>query len=140
VRKWIPAVAAVLLAAACGAGDPGTGPLQEAVPVLSGPPALTARVARAEYEQANGPAGPYAQHDLWVIVPPGVVPNAGVVVGTRTPVFIRLDGRTYAARGSDVRVGDRVEIWTDLARAGYGAVQAPPGAPVYLGDQVVIVR
>jgi hypothetical protein len=133
--------AALLAAAACGGdGGGGTLPLEEASLVLTGPPAMTARVAKAEYEAANGPAGPYAQHNLWLIVPPGVMPNAGVVVGSHIPVFIRRDGRTYAAEGGDVRVGDRVEVWTDPVFVGYGAVQAPPGAPVYHGDQVVIVR
>ena len=107
--------------------------------VLSTPPDFSATVSKVDYESANGPAGPYSQYDAWVIVPPAVSANAGVVVPTSLPVFVRHNGQIYSSSASSIKVGDRVEVWHNVSVV-YGAVQGPPGAPTYESTQVVIDR
>lgn len=96
-------------------------------------------VAKNEFESANGPAGPYAQNNIWVVIPPSRSANAGVVVGKSTPVFLRAGGELTKSTASGIRVGDVIEVWHDPG-AGYGAVQAPPNSPVYMGTQIVVNR
>ena len=111
-----------------------------ATPVLSTPPDFTATVAKVEFESANGPAGPYSQHNVWLVIPPSTAPNAGLVVGRLTPVFVRTGAGVFLSNPSGIKVGDRVEVWHDIQVA-YGAVQGPPGAPTYTNlKQIVIDR
>jgi hypothetical protein len=78
--------------------------------------------------------------NVWVVIPPATTANAGIVVGDNVPVFIRLGTRPLATANSRaITVGDQVQVWY-AGGAGYGAVQAPPGAPAYSAAQVVIVR
>jgi hypothetical protein len=108
--------------------------------VLSTPPDFTATVVKVEFESANGPAGPYSQHNMWLIIPPGTSPNAGLVVAKATPVFVRTSNGIFSSDASRVRVGDRVEVWHDIQVA-YGAAEGPPGAPTYINlKQLVIDR
>lgn len=108
--------------------------------VLSTPPNFTARVAKVEFESANGPAGPYSQHNVWLVIPPSTVANAGLVVANATPVFVRTRDGIFSSSASGIKVGDRVEVWHDIQVA-YGAVQGPPGAPTYVNlKQIVIDR
>jgi hypothetical protein len=108
--------------------------------VLSTAPDFTASVARVEFERGNGPAGPYSQHDVWLVIPPGTAANAGLVIGEPTPVFVRTGAGTFLSNPSGLKVGDRVEVWHDIQVA-YGAVQGPPGAPTYTNlKQIVIDR
>ena len=108
--------------------------------LLSTSPDFTATVAKVEFESANGPAGPYSQHNVWLVIPPGTAPNAGLVVGKRTPVFVRTGAGVFLSNPSGIKVGDRVEVWHDIQVA-YGAVQGPPGAPTYTNlKQIVIDR
>ena len=127
--------ASVIAAAACSDGP--TGP--EATLTLTAPSNFVGTVTKVEHEAAYGPAGFYDQYDVWLIVPPGSSPNAGVVVPVRIPIFSRQGQTVYTATGGDIHVGDQLEVWRDQT-VGYGAVQAPPGAPVYVATQVVIVR
>ena len=101
---------------------------------------FTATVTKNVFVSGNGPAGYYEQNEVWVMVPPGVSANAGVVVAKRAPIYIRhsLDDITTAT-ASSIRVGDVLEIWHDFT-VGYGSVQAPVGSPVYTATQVVIDR
>lgn len=116
----------------------GTEP--EATLAIATPPDFSATVSQVQFESANGPAGPYSQYDIWVAIPPSSTANAGVVVSTSRPIFERSkSGRVTVARGSDIKVGSTIEVW-HLGGPGYGAVQGPPGAPTYGGDQIVIVR
>ena len=106
---------------------------------LSGAADFSGRVAHVTYEAANGPAGPYAQYDVWVAVGGSGAATAGVVVPTEGPVYLRGGGVVTPARPGDLRAGDVVEVWHDQTTA-YGAAQGPPGAPTYTATQVVIDR
>lgn len=119
----------------------GTAPLgPPATLVLSTPPDFTATVTKVEFESANGPAGPYSQYNVWLVVPPGTSANAALVVAKATPVFVRTRDGIFASDGSGVRFGDRVEVWHDIQVA-YGAAEGPPGAPTYINlKQLVIDR
>lgn len=97
-------------------------------------------MAKVQYENAYGPGGSYAQFDVWLVIPPSAMPNAGVVLPTAAPVLVRWNGRTYAASGNDIAAGDRVDVWIVPKYVAYGAVQGPPGAPTYTGTQLVIDR
>lgn len=107
--------------------------------VISTPPDFSATISKVDYESANGPAGPYSQYDVWVIIPPAARANAGVVVPTTHPVFVRHNEQIYSSSASSIKVGDRVEVWHNVSVV-YGAVQGPPGAPTYESTQVVIDR
>ena len=123
----------VVSASACKSATAPTATL-----TLSTPADFSATVSKIEFESAIGPAGPYSQHDVWVIIPPATAANAGVVVPKSTPVFRRSSrGRITSASPSDIKVGDSIDVWHDF-RTAYGAVQGPPGAPTYIGTQIVI--
>jgi hypothetical protein len=108
--------------------------------VVSTAPDFTATVTKVEFESANGPAGPYSQHNVWLVIPPSTGANAGLVVGQLTPVFVRTGAGIFLSNPSGLKVGDRVEVWHDIQVA-YGAVQGPPGAPTYTNlKQIVIDR
>ena len=100
---------------------------------------FSATVRKSEFEGGNGPAGYYAQFDVWLAIPPSSSANAGAVVPVKAPVYIRRSGGLVNATAADIHVGDVVEVWHDF-RVGYGAVQCPPGAPCYTATQVVIDR
>ena len=126
----------VLIAAACSGSTSPTATL-----VLQTDPDLSGNVMKVEYESGNGPGfGPYAQWDIWVLIPPASSANAGVVLPVAAPVFLRSNGGLVTATASQIRVGDRLEVWRDPVHVSYGAVQGPPGAPTYEGTQIVIVR
>lgn len=128
-------LAATLIALpACG---DGTGPGEDLVIRVA--PNFAATVDRSALESAKGPNGPYSQYDIWVIVAPGVQANAGVVLPASAPVFVRHGGSLAVADGSMIRKGDRLEVWRE-SQVVSGAVQAPPGAPLYVATQVVIDR
>lgn len=133
-----PIVVAALALATGSCNDTALGP--ETRLTIDTPPDISATVAQANFESGNGPGGPFAQFDVWLVVPPGVAPNAGVVLPVTAPVFIRQNGRTYAANGRDIATGDRVDVWTVAHFVAYGSVQGPPGAPTYTGAQLVIYR
>jgi hypothetical protein len=128
----------VALAFAAPACTSATSPA--ATLTITTPPDFSGSVAKAELESGNGPAGPYAQYDLWVIVPPAPTANAGVVVPNSAPVFLRRGSSLVTSRASEIRVGDRIDVWRDPILVAYGAVQGPAGAPTYSGTQIVIVR
>ena len=141
--SFVHRAALTALAIAVAACSHATGPAdtrQEATLVLTTTPDFSATVTKAWYESANGPAGPYAQYDVWVAIAPATSANAGVVVPVKAPVFLRSGGRLLTASGEDIRAGDRIQVWRDPVFVGYGAVQGPPGAPTYEGRQIVIVR
>ena len=126
--------ASVIALSACNGS---TGPGEELV--LKVAPNFAATVDKSELESANGPNGPYSQYDLWIIVAPGVQANAGLVLPTSAPVFVRHGGSLSIGAGSMIRKGDRLEVWRE-SQVAYGAAQAPPGAPTYVATQVVIDR
>lgn len=108
--------------------------------VLSTPPDFTATVTRAYLDRGLGPDGPYSQHDVWLVIPPSTAANAGLILVKATPVFIRTRGAVFSSNAGDIKAGDRVEVWHDY-HVGYGAVEGPPGAPLYFNvEQVVIDR
>jgi hypothetical protein len=102
------------------------------------PASFSATVSQIAFEEVVGPAGRYSQYDVRVVIPPAATVNAGVVVSKTTPVFQRIDNRIVASSASEIREGDRVEVW--YSSVAYGAVQGPAGAPTYLGTQIVISR
>ena len=108
--------------------------------VLNTEPDFSGSVERVLYESATGPAGPYTQYDIWVIIPPATSANAGVVLPTSVPVFLQTGGTLFTAIGSEIRVGDQIQVWRDPTHIAYGSAQAPPGSPSYTGTQIVIVR
>jgi hypothetical protein len=79
------------------------------------------------------------QYAVWFAKPPATAPDAGVVVGDSTPVFVGGQGLFSRSSGSAVATGDMIQIWTEGGTA-YGAVQSPPGTPCYFAAQIVIVR
>jgi hypothetical protein len=106
---------------------------------LSGPADLTATVFRSTHEEFISPVGPISQYAVWIGLSSDTRPDAGVLVGARTPVFLRIGSTLSRASAASIRAGDRVHVWRD-ASVSYGAVQAPPGAPCYHATQVVIER
>jgi hypothetical protein len=133
-RHSLLAACAFAAAACASATDPS------ATLMITTPPDFSATVSKAELEGGNGPAGPYEQYDLWVVIPPASTANAGVVLPKSAPVFMMRGGGIAAADAGQIRVGDQIRVWRDPVFVGYGAVQAPPNAPVYRGMQIVIVR
>src|SRR5688500_18954005 len=106
---------------------------------VSGPPALTAAVFQSRHEEFISPVGPISQYAVWIGLPAGTRPDAGVLVGAKTPVFLRINGELSRATGAAIEAGDLIQLWRD-GSVSYGAVQAPPGAPCYHATQVVIER
>jgi len=130
------AVSVLTVAACSGATNPSTATL-----VLQTDPDLSGNVIKVEYESGNGPGfGPYSQWDIWVLIPPASSANAGVVLPVAAPVFLRRNGGLATATASQIRVGDRLQVWRDPVHVSFGAVQGPPGVPTYEGTQIVIVR
>jgi hypothetical protein len=106
---------------------------------VSGPPDLTVAVYQSTHEQFISPEGPVSQYAVWVGMVAGTGADAGVVVGAKTPVFLRANGKLSRTSGSAIKSGDLIQVWRD-ASVGYGAVEAPPGAPCYTATQIVIER
>lgn len=106
---------------------------------ISGPPDLTAAVFRSTHEEFISPVGPISQYAVWIGLPAGSRPDAGVLVGKTTPVFLRINGGLSQTTGASIRAGDLIQVWRKASVA-YGAVQAPPGAPCYQATQIVIER
>jgi hypothetical protein len=127
-----------LSASACGSA---TGPTTTTLVLLT-PPNFVAVVTSNTLERGNGPAGYYSQHNVWVTIPSAIATegNAGVVVGELTPVFIRAkDSTLVRSTAGAIRVSDVIQVWHDQAVA-FGTAEAPPGAPAYSGQQIVILR
>lgn len=132
-RLW--ALTALLLPlAAC---DAPAGP--ETRLTVAGAPGFEGVVASVHYESGNTPVGPMSQYNVWLTLPPTAGPNAGVVVTRGTPVFLQQDGVLLRTTASQILPGDSIQVWHDASVA-YGAVEAPPGSPCYVGTQIVIVR
>lgn len=132
LRSLLPLAFTALIAC-----QDGTAP--EVTLVVPGPPNLAAAVFQFTHEDFISPIGHISQYALWIGLPSGTRPDAGLVVGATTPVFIRMDGRLSRTTGAAIMAGDLIEVWRDASVA-YGAVQAPPGAPCYRSTQVVIER
>ena len=132
----LPGMLLLALAALPGCRD-NAGP--DTTLEVSGPPALTATVFQSTHEEFISPVGPISQYALWIGLPAGTRPDAGVLVGARTPVFLRINGELSRATGAAIEAGDRIQLWRD-GSVSYGAVQAPPGAPCYHATQIVIER
>jgi hypothetical protein len=82
-----------------------------------------------------------AQYELWVAIPPSTTANAGVLVGTSTPVFIRSSNGTLTpAGGCAITMGDALDVWHDGEAVFGDILQAPPGDTAYFSTQVVIRR
>jgi hypothetical protein len=101
------------------------------------PADLIVTVFRNTRESGNFPGGPHTQYALWVGGAGQQAPDAGVVIGEKTPVYQRAGGRLVPTGAATIRVGHVVEVWRDR-HVGFGAVQAPPGRPSYTAVQVVI--
>ncbi len=124
----------VLSAAAC---ESATGPAVALVKTT--PPDFVGVVTRNMLEAGCTPAGGCGdQYAVWVAIPPSDTGDAGVVVGDSTPIFVsNRFGLARAASGGSIVVGDSIHVWHDWTVA-YGAVQAPFGAPCYMGTQIVV--
>jgi hypothetical protein len=134
VRCVLPMLLAALLIGCQDGTGPGTTTLE-----LPEPPDLTAAVFQSTHESGYFPGGYVSQYAIWIGTPGATTPNAGLVVGAATPVFVRSNGRLVHATAAAIRPGDLIQVWRE-ASVSYGAVQAPPGQPCYLGRQVIIVR
>ncbi|HKP76844.1 MAG TPA: hypothetical protein VJT67_15040, partial [Longimicrobiaceae bacterium] len=77
IRTFLAASA--IAAAACSDGPTS----QKTTLTLTAPSNFGGTVTKVEHEAGNGPAGFYDQYDVWLVVPPGSSPNAGVVVPVR---------------------------------------------------------
>jgi hypothetical protein len=134
---WLPFVFTLSAVACTSATGPTTTTL-----VLSTPPNFVAVVTSNTLEQGNSPAGYISQHNIWVTIQSALATegNAGVVVGESCPVFVRVKDSTFvrAAAGA-IKVGDDIQVWHDQG-VEYGTGEAPPGAPAYSGQQIVILR
>lgn len=127
----------LVLALAAAACQDSTG-TETTLPV-SGPADLSATVVQSTHEEFISPGGPVSQYAVWIRPPTGTRPDAGVLVGAQTPVFLRADGVLSETTGAAITAGDLVQIWRS-ASVVHGAAQAPPGAPCYDATQVVIER
>lgn len=141
-RRITPAIF-TLLSVACNHPtdpvDPPNCPVSMAAPMAT-PPSFNATVAQVTFEGGNGPAGPYAQYNVWVIVPPNTTPNAGVIVPLGTPVFaMNAAGGVDRSSACVLRPGMQVQVWHDF-RWVFGSAEAPPGDTAYVGQQVVIAH
>jgi len=129
---------ALTLVVLCACSSDSLGPKTNLV--LATPPDFSARVYFVEFESGNGPGfGAWSQHNVWVIIPPASAANAGVIVSTRSPVFLRTRDGIFVSDGNQIRPGDTVDVWRQMPVA-YGALQGPPGAPTYTSTQFVIDR
>ncbi len=136
---WLPFLFTLSALACTSATGPTTTTL-----ALSTPPNFVAVVTSNTPERGNGPAGYYSQHNVSVAFLPPFASNAtgsaGVVVGDLRPVFIRAkDSTLVRSTAGAIRVGDVIQVWHDQVVA-YGTAEAPPGAPAYSGQQIVILR
>jgi hypothetical protein len=132
-RSMLPLLLTALLT---GCQD-GTGP--DTALDLSEPPDLTAVVFQSTYESGPSPNGHISQYAVWIGAPGASNPNAGVVIGAATPLFVRSGATLTRTTAAAIASGDLIQLWRDASVA-YGAVQAPPGRPCYRGEQIVIVR
>jgi len=115
----------------------GTGP--STTLVLSGPADLTAVVFQSTHESGPTPGGYVSQYAVWIGSSGAINPDAGLVVGSETPLFVSSDGKLTRTSAAAIAVGDVIQVWRDASVA-YGAVEAPPGKPCYTSTQVVILR
>jgi len=115
----------------------GTGP--STTLVLSGPADLTAVVFQSTHESGPTPEGYVSQYAVWIGSSGAINPDAGLVVGSETPLFASSDGKLTRTSAAAIAVGDVIQVWRDASVA-YGAVEAPPGKPCYTSTQVVILR
>lgn len=126
-----------LLLALAGCGEQ-TRP-QDDSGVLPGPPNLTALVFQSTRRSGATPIGYITQYEVWIGAPGSTIPEAGLVIGEKTPVFQRIDEELIPTTPAAIAVGDLLEVWREPGAA-YGSVQAPPGAPAYYALQVVVTR
>jgi len=115
----------------------GTGP--STTLVLSRPADLTAVVFQSTHESGPTPGGYVSQYAVWIGSSGAINPDAGLVVGSETPLFVSSDGKLTRTSAAAIAVGDVIQVWRDASVA-YGAVEAPPGKPCYTSTQVVILR
>lgn len=134
---------AALVTMSCSGDTPtqaigGPCPQTSAAP-LGTPADFSAVVNRNAYEGGSSPIGNLSQYDLWVNVG-SVAPNAGVLVpGSAAPVFrMTGSGALTPATICDVQPGDSIQVWVGFGVT-RGAVESPPGTPLFDGTQVVIV-
>jgi hypothetical protein len=102
-------------------------------------PNFVARVVMACRETEIGPSvGPYSQVNLVVAIASATVGNAGIVIDGDTQLYMRTGARSmFITTPGSIIAGDELEVWHD-GRPAMGAVQSPPGTPVYLAKQAII--
>ena len=135
---WLLPALFALSATACSSA---TGPTTTTL-VLSTPPNFVAVVTSNTLEQGNSPAGYISQHNIWVTIPSALATegSAGVVVAKSCPVFVRVKDSVFVgATAGAIKVGDKIQVWHDQGVV-YGSAEAPPGAPAYSGEQIVILH
>ena len=103
------------------------------------PPDLSAIVFQNTRRSGATPAGFITQYELWIGPAGGSGPDAGLVLGEKTPVFQRVGADLRPTTAAALGVGDLIDVWREPGAA-YGAVQAPPVAPAYYALQVVVSR
>ena len=127
----------LLLTALLTGCQQGTGP--GTTLELPEPPNLTAAVFQSTHESGNFPDGYVSQYAVWIGAPGAASPSAGLLVAAARRYMSGRNGTLAKATAAAIRPGDLIEVWRD-ASVSYGAVQAPPGQPCFIGRQVVIVR
>jgi hypothetical protein len=130
-------LSSVLLLALAGCGDQ-TRPQGDPA-VLPDPPNLTALVFQSTRRSGATPVGFITQYELWIGPPGSTTPEAGLVIGEKTPVFERMNETLIPTTAAAIAVGDLLDVWREPSAA-YGSVQAPPGAPAYYALQVIVAR
>lgn len=134
---WFHGRVVLLLTLATTGCQDGTGP--STTLVLSRPPDLTAVVFQSTHESGPTPGGYVSQYAVWIGSSGALNADAGLVVGSATPLFMSSHGKLTRTNAAAIAVGDVLQVWRDASVA-YGAVEAPPGKPCYTSTQVVILR
>jgi hypothetical protein len=135
----VTCVALSLSLSACRGSGEVLGPVTTLT--ISTAPDFRAIVTKVTFEAADGPGfGFYEQYDIWLVMAPPDLTNAGLVAAKKIPTFVRTsDGLIHASAAEKIQVHDVIQVWRGQA-AVFGAVQGPPNAPTYEAKQVVIER
>ncbi len=135
---WFAGCVAAALLTACASPTGPRACMTVDTACLSGPPSMKGLITQVTFRP--GAAQRAGSYDLWVAVEPSAVANAAVILDEAAPVFVRLGGGPrVASSAAALKPGDPVELWV-TANFVDGSPDAPPSAPLYGGQQVVVAR